>query len=126
VRRRLERPIEGKAMRAVWTVDLNAAEGTLASLLVFYTDADHKGEVDGRILSHLDDCIFRAELGDPRHGFFNLIIANIARVQEISRWMREQPGVSSYRVDLVEEFIQQQEALSGLLEKSPARVQLHA
>ena len=125
VKRRLERLIDGKAISAVMAVDLNSVDGTMVSLLAFYANPENSKEMNDRILSYLDDCVFRAELGDKGHGFFNLIISNVARVQEISRWMRQQPDVSGYRVDLVQEFIQQSEALSDLIDRSPVKVQLH-
>jgi DNA-binding Lrp family transcriptional regulator len=126
VKRRLERLIEGKAISAVTAVDLSVIDGTVVSLLVFYTSPERRGEANKRVLSYLDDCILRAELGNKDHGFFNLIISNVARIQEISRWMRDEPGVSSYRIDLVQEFIQLPEALSGLLEKRPVKMRLRA
>jgi DNA-binding Lrp family transcriptional regulator len=124
VKRRLEKLVEGRAIITVAAVDSGAIDGTMVSLLVFYTAPKHRGEVNKRILSYLDDCVFRAELNAENHGFFNLILTNIARVQEISRWMKDQQGISSYHVDLVQEFIQLPKTLSELLEKNLAQVQL--
>ena len=126
VKRRLERLIEGKAISTVTSVDLSKVEGTVVSLLVFYANPAQRRQVNEKMLAYLDDCAFRAEIGRPDHAFFNLIVSNVARVQEISHWMRDQADISSYRVDLIQEFIQLHEALSGLLEKSPAKVQLPA
>jgi len=124
VKRRLEMLVKEKAIVTVAAVDSSAIDGTMVSLLVFYTTPEHRGEVNERILSFLDDCVFRAELTGGSHGFFNLIVTNIARVQEISRWMRDLQGISSYRMDLVEEFIQLPKTLGELLEKNLAQIQM--
>jgi DNA-binding Lrp family transcriptional regulator len=124
VKRRLERLVKERAIITVAAVDSGAIDGTMVSLLVFYTSPEHRGKVNERILSYLDDCVFRAELTAESHGFFNLIVSNIARVQEISRWMRDQRDISSYRVDLVQEFIQLPKTLGELLEKNLAEIQM--
>jgi len=126
IKRRLERLAKGRAIVVVAAVDSRAIDGTLVSLLVFYSNPEHREEMNERMLSYLDDCVFRAELTAEDHGFFNLIVSNIARVQEISQWMRDQQGISSYRVDLVDEFIQLPKALGELLERNKPQIQMPA
>ena len=126
VKRRLERLVEGKALTTSWTANMKALESTSVGLLVFYANPKHRGEIDERILSRFDDCLFRAELVNKDYGVFSLLITNVAKVQEISAWMKELPGVSSYSVDLLEERVEVWETFHELLEKKLAQIQMLA
>ncbi len=126
VKRRLSRLVEGRAVIVLPRINQRAIDGTVVDLLVFYTNPERRTEVDQKIISRFDDYLLRAELVDKNHGLFNLIITNVATAHEISSWMKEQPGVSSYRVDLVQDRIEQYGVLAELMEKKLAQIQLAA
>jgi DNA-binding Lrp family transcriptional regulator len=107
VRRRLDRMVEGKAVFVIPSLHPKALDGAMiADLVVLYASPESKADVDRKIVSRFDEFLIRAELGDPEHGFFNLIIRNIAKAAEISSWVREQPGVGRAFVELVQDRIE--------------------
>ncbi len=126
VKRKLSRLVEGGAIIVLPRINQRAIDGTVVDLLVFYTNLERRGEVDKKIVSRFDEYLLRAELVDKNHGLFNLIIRNVATAHEISSWMKDQSGVSRYRVDLVQERIEQYGVLSELMNKKLAQIQLAA
>ena len=102
VKRRLGRMTESKAIFIVPSLNPAAMQGMIqADLLVLYDDARSKTELDRKFLSTWDDYVARAETGSPGSSFFNLFIKNISQADEVLDWVRDQPGVSSSRVDLI-------------------------
>ncbi len=126
VKRRLSRLVEGRAVIVLPRINQRAIDGTVVDLLVFYANPERRSEVDQKIVSRFDDHLLRAELVDKNHGLFNLIITNVATAHQISSWMKEQSGISRYRVDLVQDRIEQYGVLSELVEKKLAQIRLAA
>jgi len=125
VKRRLKKMIEEMALFVLPSIDPKALEGaTIVDLLVFYTNPESKTEVDKRIISQFDDLLIRAELGDTEHGFFNLIIGNISKAKEILAWVKEQPGVRSAFIELVQDRIELHESFTELVDKKLAEASI--
>ena len=77
---------------------------------------------NGRIESHIDRHLMSAQLGDPEHMLFLLVITNISQVKEILNWVKQQPGVKSAFLDLVEGRIEQYDAFSQQLKRKLTQV----
>jgi DNA-binding Lrp family transcriptional regulator len=115
-KRRLERMIRGRALFVIPSFAPRALDGAmLAELFVVYDGPENTAGTNDGIASHLDQNLVSAQLGDPEHTFFLLVITNISQVNEILDWVRQQPGVKSAFMDLVEERIEQYEALGQQL-----------
>jgi len=113
VKRRLQRLISNRAIFILPSMNPSALEGVnQADLLVLYESPRSKAEVDWRIMALWDDYIARAELGARDSSFFNLFIKNVSKAQEVLDWVRQQPGVKSSRVDLVQNRYELYDALS--------------
>jgi DNA-binding Lrp family transcriptional regulator len=126
-RRRLERMVEAKAVFVIPSLNPRALDGAIvADLVVLYADPASKIDVDSRIVSRLDEFLIRAELGDPEHGFFNLIIRNISKADEILGWVRELPGVGRAFVELVQDRIELYDSFSGPIDRKVAEASMPA
>ena len=64
-----------------------------------------KHQVAGRITDYLKGDLFFAELGDPHLGVFALSVPNAAKLEEITNWVRSQPGVKTCRALILLELI---------------------
>jgi hypothetical protein len=124
VKRRIERMIEGKALYSQRTTNLVAFEGAiLADLHVIYDSHESRGEVSRKIISHLDDYLYYAGLHDGSSRFF-LIVSNVLKMQEIVKWVKEQQGVSSARIDILQDRIELfEQNYARKLEKKLAQIQ---
>lgn len=122
VKRRLERLVGAKALLVIPKLDLNAIEGTVANLVVGYANPEQRRKVDERILSHLENRLFRVDLNQRTHGFFMLILKNVPQAREISNWMKDLPGVERYRLDLFQERIELWESYHELVENRLAQL----
>jgi DNA-binding Lrp family transcriptional regulator len=111
VARRLQRLTRAGALFTLPTISPKALEGTmLAHLNVGYAPKDML-ELDRKIMAKLDDCtwhLFHMVSPDGpaiQYSIFNLAISNISRASDILNWVREQAGVQSARVDLLEDHL---------------------
>jgi len=117
VKRRITRLSEGDALYLVAELDPKFLSGGIAcGLLVFYDDPKRKYLVE-EIVSYLGDQLIFANLDDPHHGYFALIITNLASAQQILNWALAQKGVSSGRIDIVQEIISLYSVYEEQLEK---------
>ena len=118
VKRRIRRLAEGKALYLI--AELNPrflSGGIVCGLLVFHDESGSKSLSERRIVSHLGDQLLFADLDDPRHGYFALIIENVATAQDILNWALTQEGVSEGRIDIVQEVISVYSVYEEQLEK---------
>ena len=123
VKRRLERMLRGRALFMIPSLNPESLSGaTLAELLVFYESPEAMKKEQGRIESHIDRHLMSAQLGDPEHMLFLLVITNISQVKEILNWVKQQPGVKSAFLDLVEGRIEQYDAFSQQLKRKLTQV----
>ncbi|TLX97677.1 MAG: AsnC family transcriptional regulator [Thaumarchaeota archaeon] len=125
VRRRLQRMIEERALFAVPSWNPQALDGAImADLIVFYANPESKADLDNRIVSHFDKFLIWTRLSSIDHGFFNLIIGNISKAKEILTWVKEQPGVGSAFVELVQDRIEVYESFNEPVEKKLAEASI--
>jgi len=117
VKRRIIRLSEGDALYLLAELDPKFLSGGIAcGLLIFYDDLRPKFLVE-EIVTYLGDQLIFANLDDLRHGYFALIITNLAMAQQILNWALAQKGVSSGRVDIVQEIISLYSVYEEQLEK---------
>jgi DNA-binding Lrp family transcriptional regulator len=117
VKRRITRLTEGDALYLVAELDPKFLSGGIAcGLLVFYDDPRRKYLVE-EIVSYLGEQLIFANLDDLHHWYFALIITNLATAQQILNWALAQKGVSSGRVDIVQEIISLYSVYEEQLEK---------
>ena len=126
VKRRLERLVDAKALTLTWSYDLKAVDGTVVSLTVFYANPEQRAEINQRILSHFNDCLLRTDFNNKSYGVFNLIILNIAKTHEITAWMKEQPGVSNFRADVIQDLIYLWEPFQEMFDRKLAQIRVLA
>jgi len=108
VKRRLERMLRGRALFMIPSLNPESLSGaTLAELLVFYESPEAMKKENGRIETHM---------------LFLLVITNISQVKEILNWVKQQPGVKSAFLDLVEGRIEQYDAFSQQLKRKLTQV----
>ena len=123
VKRRLERMLRGRALFMIPSLDPRSLSGaTLGELLVFYESPEAMRKANGEIKSHIDGQLMSAQLGDPEHMLFLLVITKISQVKEILNWVKQQPGVKSAFLDLVEDRIEQYEAFNQQLKRKLTQV----
>jgi DNA-binding Lrp family transcriptional regulator len=117
-KRRLHRMIQGRALFVVPSINPKALHGAIiADLVVQYADPKAKADVDRRIVSQLEKLLLRAELLGTEHSFFNFVISNIAEANETLSWAKQQPGVQSAFLELVQDRIEFYEAMNEHVEK---------
>jgi len=117
VKRRITRLTEGEALYIIAELDPKfLSGGIVCGLLIFYDDLKPNHMVED-IVSYLGDRLIFANLDDPHHGYFAFIITNLAMAQEILDWALAQKGVSSGRIDIVQEVISLYSVYEEQLEK---------
>jgi len=98
--------IKEKALLLIPELNLKEIEGLVSlSLLVLYDSPESKILVDPKILSHLQDNIAVAELHDPEHAFLIIVITNVGEAEGIARWVRDQDGVKTVRLEIEQDRI---------------------
>ncbi len=117
VKRRLGRLIRGSALFLTMSIDPKMLRGLiLAELYVAYESAGAKGMINKAVASHIEDSLLSAQMGDPEHALFTILLDNISSASELVRWIRHQDGVREVHLDLVLERIEQYDVLSRRLE----------
>ena len=89
----------------------------LAELLVFYENPEAKTKANFAIASYVDPYLMSAQLYNPEHALFILVITNISQVKEILNWVKQQRGVKNAYLDLVEERVELYETFSQQLKR---------
>jgi hypothetical protein len=79
--------------------------GVLADLAVFYRDLENRDKINEAIIKHLGDRISFIDLDDREHGFFAILLDNISEARGTLAWVKSQKGVSSARLELIEDII---------------------
>jgi DNA-binding Lrp family transcriptional regulator len=125
VKRRLERMLRGMALFKIPSLDPGSLRGAvLGELLVIYESPEAMRREKGEIESHLEGQLLSAQLGDPDHMLFLLAMPNVSQVKVILSWVKQQPGVKSAFLDLVEDRIEQYEAFSQQLKRKLVQVRV--
>lgn len=118
IKRRLQRMIEGKALFVIPSWNPKALDGAIiADLVVFYANPQSKADLDNEILSKFDEFLVSSRLSDIEHGFFNFVIRNVSKANEILAWVDEQPGVGEAFMELVQDRIEVYESLNEPVDK---------
>jgi len=118
VKRRVSRLAEGEAIYMIAELDPKfLSGGIVCGLLVFYDDSRGKYLVEKEIVPYLGDQLIFANLEDFHHGYFAFIITSLAKAQQILNWALARKGVSSGRLDIVQEVISLYGVYEDQLEK---------
>jgi DNA-binding Lrp family transcriptional regulator len=128
VKRRMQRLMQERAVFTLPSFNPNALEGLIqADLMVLYDGPKAKAKIDANVFSLWNDYLARAEVGSKDSSFFNLLVKNVSQAQEVLNWVKDQPGVKSSRVDLVQDRLELYSsldvALQDKLEQLPAAFQ---
>ena len=84
VRRRLDRMIHERALFLLPDLNLDELRGSVAvSVNVFYKDSAAKIAVDREVISKFSEYLVVAMLNDLDQGFFELIVPNLTRIDEV-------------------------------------------
>lgn len=117
VKRRLARLVEGKALFLTLSIDPKVLKGMIpAELFVVYDSAEAKRRLNVQVTSRLEDCMMSAQVGDPEHALFMLLLSNVSEATGSLRWVRSLKGVKEAYLDLVQERLEQYEGLSRKLD----------
>lgn len=108
VKRRLARLVQGKALFLTLSIDPKVLRGAIpAELFVVFDSAEAKKRINSRILSHIDSYLISAQVGDPEHALYMLLLNNVSEATMYSRWIRNQMGVREAYLDLIQERLEQ-------------------
>ena len=125
IKRRLTRLAEGDALYIIAELDPKfLSGGIVCGLLVFYNGSGPSDLVE-EIVSFLGDKLIFANSDDPHHGYFAFIITNLVSAQQTLDWALGHKGISSGRIDIVQEVISLYSVYEEQLQKvhlSPAFV----
>ncbi len=120
VKRRVDRLVRGKALFAIPKLDIRAADGDVANLVVGYANHAERKVVDREILARLGDRVFRLDLNQRTHGLFMLILKNATEAKDVLIRIGGLSGVSRCRLDIFQDRIELWESYHDLLEKKLA------
>jgi len=127
VKRRLQKMNEAGALFVMPLQNLKALEGAIvADLVVLYSNAEAKTDVDNRIISQFEEFLTLATMGDPKYGFFTFVIGKIWQAKEMLSWVKRQPGVVRAFMGLVQDRIESYETFTRLLEKKLREESIYA
>jgi DNA-binding Lrp family transcriptional regulator len=123
VKKKLERMLRARALFMIPSFDPGSLSGaTLGELFVLYESPEAMKKENGRIESHIGGRLMSAQLGDPEHRLFEMVITNISQVKETLNWVKQQPGVKTAFLDLVEDRLEQYEAFNQQLKRKLTQV----
>ncbi len=121
VQRRLKRMIHGRALFTMPSIPPESIMGAmLAEILVVFRGPEAERESVGKIRSYLDDSLLSAQLGDSEHALFLILVRNITETRKISEWLKQQIGVKSLYLDIIQERIDLYDTPARQLEKKLA------
>lgn len=118
VKRRMQKLTQERALFVLPSFNPSALEGLVqADLLVLFDDPKAKAKLDLEMLSIWSDYLVRAEVGSRDSSFFNLLVKNVSQAQAVMNWVKEQRGVKSARVDLVQDRFELYSSLDAALDR---------
>lgn len=118
IKRRITKLSDEEALYLVGEMQPKFATGYIViSLLLFYETPEKRQLANENLLNYIGDRLLFANLDDSKHGYFALVITNIAQAKEILRWAFKVPGISGGRVDLTEDIIYRYEVYEQQLVK---------
>lgn len=118
IKRRISKLSDEEALYLVAEMKPKFVKGGITSgLLVFYSNPELRARANDGLLSYIGDRLLFANLDDTQHGYFAIMITNIAQANEILRRGLEVPGIANGRIDLVEEIFYHYDVYGEQLEK---------
>jgi len=103
VKRRLNLMMDESAVFIMPTVDLRKAEGVSYQLIV-RSEEGKKSELEKLVASRIDNLVFTAS--DARNSsIFGFTSANIAEGNEILSWVKQQKGIRTARLNIIEKVV---------------------
>lgn len=106
VKRRLSKLIDGDALYQVAELNPKSLSGSIiCGLVVFYKDPASTHPVKETIFSRIGQQLIFANTDDVHHGYFALVITEVAAVREILDWTLQLPNVAGGRIDIVQDVI---------------------
>jgi DNA-binding Lrp family transcriptional regulator len=106
IHRRLRKLIEGDALYQVAELSPKSLSGSIVcGLLVFYKDPGAAYQTRRTIHSRIGEQLIFANTDDPGHGYYAVVLANIASVGELLEWVSQLPNVKGARIDIVQDVI---------------------
>ena len=105
VKRRVTRLSEGGAIYMLPNIDLKAFHGIVpAELVVHYESKEQRSAANERIMSQIRDELLFSNISES-HGYFALSVSNTSRVEQITRWAKQQTGVREVHSDVLQDVI---------------------
>ena len=118
VKRRLAKMNRSEALYLLVDIDPKVTRGSLlAHLAVFYDSSDSRHVINERVSKTLREEIAFAELDNPDHGFFALMLTNVSRAREVIRWSAQLPGIRRARIDILQDIVTFPELHESLIQK---------
>jgi len=108
-KRRINKMMASYAFFLIPIVNLRKIGGVPCQFIVECAEAK-KREADKAIVAKFDEMTFR-DIASPTHSVFGVTCTNIAEGEEIAKWIKTQPGVSTVWLNIVEEPIHSYEWL---------------
>ena len=129
IRRRLDRMIRERALYVLPDLDFKELEGEVSvSFNVFYASPEAKVGVDREVMARFSDRIVVAQLNDFDQGFFEFVLQNLSKIDEVKAAVSAIPGVKMVSaramldlVNLLGEVFR--DDLSQLARATPPRVE---
>ena len=112
--RRVNDMMSSYAFFFIPVVNLRKLGGVPCQLMVEYAQAN-KHILDEAVSSRFERIVFR-DMTLNTHSVFGILCANISEGEEVSNWIRNQPGVTSVRLNIVEEPLHAYEWLAKQIE----------
>jgi len=120
VKRRVSKLVRSHAVLSVATMDYRALSGCVpADLIVAFSTPAARHEAERRILSLIRDWMIFAGVWSD-FGLYSLLLPKVSLATEIAEEAARIPGVGTSRVEIVEEHIDQVQALQRYVDRQSA------
>ena len=105
VKRRVEKLSEDGGVYMLPIIDLKALHGIIAvDLIVDYVSKESRPKVNERVASYVkEELMFSGRFGPI--GYFSLMVQNVSKVEQITKWVKRQPGVREAQADVLQEVV---------------------
>ena len=117
LKRRVDRLVRGGALYTFPTVDIQRMDGGVqVDALVTYDGSGRKLESEQGIMKLLDEYLFYAGLFDTA-GLYSMVLPSPSSATKLAARIRQVPGVRTARLELVDEHIDQMEAIGDYVQR---------
>lgn len=109
VARRVARLSEAGAVYLLPIVDLKAVEGIIPmELVIEYASPSTRARVNANVISYLRHELLFSDTTGP-FGYFALMVPNLSRMEQVSKWANQQDGVRGARGEALQDVILNQD-----------------